>query len=107
MRLRGRREGQTTDQGPRRIAVGVHFRRDRQRRVAGEASAKKINWQKALLPAVHCAAICDSDGEKMPLCRVIEYQSNDMDRFSIQCGVSTTPPETVSACSGTSRGLPA
>ena len=43
----------------------------------------------------------------MPPCRVIEYQSKDMDRFSIQCGVSTMPPDTVVACSGASSGLPA
>src|SRR3954466_16090727 len=43
----------------------------------------------------------------MPPCKVIEYQSKDMDRFSIQCGVSTMPPDTVVACSGTRLLLPA
>src|ERR1044072_8086036 len=43
----------------------------------------------------------------MPPCRVIEYQSKDICRFSIQCGVKTIPPDTVVACSGCSRGLPA
>src|ERR1700760_2584942 len=51
--------------------------------------------------------IWPEEGEKMPPCRVIEYQSKDMDRFSIQCGVRTIPPDTVVACSGTSSGLPA
>ena len=36
----------------------------------------------------------------------IEYQSAEIVRPSIQCGVSTTPPDTVVAISGVRAGLP-
>src|SRR6266571_7176783 len=61
---------------------------------------KSTPLQAAVEPFLHWFATCVAPAAKTAFFMLIEYQSSDRVRPSIQCGVKITPPEIVVAFSG-------